>query len=788
MKTTAIKLQRALSLMIPVFFITIQSIAAQDIILKVSGDEIRAKVEEISTRSVRYKKWSNLSGPSYQIAASDVFMIKYENGDKDIFTQDEETGEISIRTVPNLNPTAPTFEPASKATTAPTGGKEKLPKQPVVAVKPEPAKIETPKTASVSPPPVTVEQPAVASDYLAESPELPAPDNEPQVDSMPPSDIVAPAPEQPVKTVIAEVEKPLPQGEWLPLESFDPDKQQTTENTQQPMIENDVTENVEPVPSPLPALAARVAFIIAALALVFFAGPPWQWKGLAWASGVFFYMLAVLSVFAAAGNQLYEITDNRPPLYMATAAIALTVAAALVIAKIKNLTGRPAQRMTGIVPCLLAMMLLASCNRTPSETEVLRRFAGRETIAQTDNRIGLAVRRIAVGDDSYTIRLTADSLKENDPEALKFIAKRLFATTAELIQKHLNINATTAADDGEIEATVSGKDLPAHFILGFQGIDSSESDEYATPPLYFLIRADRKQSLIFSNMLAATEHIMSLRPVRPEDVPDALRAATVRFEGGEARITSAAPADSFGIWSPAKGYHGLTISFEYSLNDSVDREAVKILLDQGKVESLDGQQHGASVIMTNDNNYLCILFFCVPEKIDIRNLSFVLGEQKIALQKKFKEQSAPELAALVTDTVVSTTTQQQIVEEPAPVPASSLATSGTYSAIKNLGGGKSLTITIELTSGEKATIKQCEIELGTKKYLGNGKTQTSGTKNTGYDIAVDSQGKFKATIADYEVEGALKQNTIAGTVRKNGTKYTFTAKPVSALDAIMNRH
>ncbi len=58
---------------------------AQDIVLKKNGEEINAKVIEISPTEIKYKLTENLDGPLYTILKSDVFMIKYSNGTKDVF-------------------------------------------------------------------------------------------------------------------------------------------------------------------------------------------------------------------------------------------------------------------------------------------------------------------------------------------------------------------------------------------------------------------------------------------------------------------------------------------------------------------------------------------------------------------------------------------------------------------------------------------------------------------------------------------------------------------------------
>lgn len=58
---------------------------AQDMIVKKDGSIIQAKVSEIGTSEVKYKKWSNQDGPSYAIVKSDILAITYQNGEKETF-------------------------------------------------------------------------------------------------------------------------------------------------------------------------------------------------------------------------------------------------------------------------------------------------------------------------------------------------------------------------------------------------------------------------------------------------------------------------------------------------------------------------------------------------------------------------------------------------------------------------------------------------------------------------------------------------------------------------------
>jgi hypothetical protein len=76
-------------LLIMIAFIFSNVLFAQDLIILKTGDEIKAKVAEIGIDNVKYKKYDNLSGPVYTLKKSEIFMIKYENGDKDIFKDEE---------------------------------------------------------------------------------------------------------------------------------------------------------------------------------------------------------------------------------------------------------------------------------------------------------------------------------------------------------------------------------------------------------------------------------------------------------------------------------------------------------------------------------------------------------------------------------------------------------------------------------------------------------------------------------------------------------------------------
>jgi hypothetical protein len=60
---------------------------AYDVILFRNGDEIKAKVEEIGTTEIKYKKIDNPNGPVITVLKSDVFKITYSNGTNEVFNK-----------------------------------------------------------------------------------------------------------------------------------------------------------------------------------------------------------------------------------------------------------------------------------------------------------------------------------------------------------------------------------------------------------------------------------------------------------------------------------------------------------------------------------------------------------------------------------------------------------------------------------------------------------------------------------------------------------------------------
>ena len=73
----------AIMLSIAIMFTSL--ISGQDVITKRDGNELNTKVVEIGVSEIKYKKFDNLDGPDYVCLKSDIFMIKFENGSKEVF-------------------------------------------------------------------------------------------------------------------------------------------------------------------------------------------------------------------------------------------------------------------------------------------------------------------------------------------------------------------------------------------------------------------------------------------------------------------------------------------------------------------------------------------------------------------------------------------------------------------------------------------------------------------------------------------------------------------------------
>ena len=74
---------------------------SQDEITFRTGETLKAKILEIGLEEIIYKKTENLSGPSYTVKKDIVFMIKYENGTKDVYGTDKSVNATPSAVIPS---------------------------------------------------------------------------------------------------------------------------------------------------------------------------------------------------------------------------------------------------------------------------------------------------------------------------------------------------------------------------------------------------------------------------------------------------------------------------------------------------------------------------------------------------------------------------------------------------------------------------------------------------------------------------------------------------------------
>jgi hypothetical protein len=98
---------RKIFLVLLVLTSTIFGVHAQDVITKKDGSEILAKVVEIDNSVVKYKLYDNQDGPTYVVNKSELFMIKYESGRKELFNSSANAPTTSSTTTPVTRATPP---------------------------------------------------------------------------------------------------------------------------------------------------------------------------------------------------------------------------------------------------------------------------------------------------------------------------------------------------------------------------------------------------------------------------------------------------------------------------------------------------------------------------------------------------------------------------------------------------------------------------------------------------------------------------------------------------------
>jgi len=93
---------------------------SQDLMVLKNSDEIKAKVVELTDLTIKYKKWENVNGPTYNISRSEVLFIRYENGTKEVISTIPKPSEPDVVAKPSQQENMKLFS------TAPTSRKKRM--------------------------------------------------------------------------------------------------------------------------------------------------------------------------------------------------------------------------------------------------------------------------------------------------------------------------------------------------------------------------------------------------------------------------------------------------------------------------------------------------------------------------------------------------------------------------------------------------------------------------------------------------------------------------------------
>ena len=75
------------SILLGLLLVLLQSAFAQDKILKLNGDEIKARVLEIKLQEIVYRHPDSMDGKMHMLPIAEVFMVQYANGTKEMIAK-----------------------------------------------------------------------------------------------------------------------------------------------------------------------------------------------------------------------------------------------------------------------------------------------------------------------------------------------------------------------------------------------------------------------------------------------------------------------------------------------------------------------------------------------------------------------------------------------------------------------------------------------------------------------------------------------------------------------------
>lgn len=69
---------------------------SQDLITLKNSEDIKAKVIEVTPTELKFKRFDNIDGPLFTLLKSEILIVRYENGTKDVFNSDKNDTSIKV--------------------------------------------------------------------------------------------------------------------------------------------------------------------------------------------------------------------------------------------------------------------------------------------------------------------------------------------------------------------------------------------------------------------------------------------------------------------------------------------------------------------------------------------------------------------------------------------------------------------------------------------------------------------------------------------------------------------
>jgi hypothetical protein len=95
-KAKKIKIMKTKLFVVALFTLVSSACLSQDVITYKNGKEAKGMITGVTDTDIKFKKEDNPEGPVYVVSKSEVFMIRYANGSKDVFGDKQGSTSVGV--------------------------------------------------------------------------------------------------------------------------------------------------------------------------------------------------------------------------------------------------------------------------------------------------------------------------------------------------------------------------------------------------------------------------------------------------------------------------------------------------------------------------------------------------------------------------------------------------------------------------------------------------------------------------------------------------------------------